>query len=332
MDERLRVTRPTAEHTGETVLGRLAALSDPLRLRLLRVLERQELSVGEVSRVLDVPQSTASRHLKVVVDGGWVTRRSAGPAVFHRFVLDELDPGARALWLAVRDELGTGGEAMEDDGRLADVLADRREDPRSFFGRLAGEWDAIRHELFGGQFTSEALAGLLPSDWVVADLGCGTGNASELLSPCVERVIAVDASEAMLEAAGARLGEGANVELVAGDLDALPMGDGSVDAAVCVLVLHHLDEPVVALREARRVLRRERGGGNLLVIDVCEHDGEELRERLGPHGGGFGTEALSAMLGEAGFTDVRVRRLRRAHGVSGPALLAATGRIDSDSD
>lgn len=324
---RVLLTRSAGQQAGETVLQRLAALSDPLRLRLLRVLERQELSVGEVSRVLDVPQSTASRHLKVVVDGGWVTRRSAGPAVFHRFVLDELEPGARALWLAVRDEVDEGADAAGDDGRLADVLADRREDPRSFFGRLAGEWDAIRQELFGAHFTGEALAGLLPSDWVVADLGCGTGNASELLSPCVERVIAVDANEAMLEAAGARLADAGNVELVAGDLEALPLGDGTVDAAVCVLVLHHLDEPAAALREAARVLRRDRGGGNLLVIDLGEHDGEELRERLGPHGGGFGPATLGEMLAEGGFVDVRVRRLRRAHGAVGPALLAATGRI-----
>ncbi len=309
---------------------RLAALSEPVRLRLLRVLEAEELSVGELASVVQAPQSTVSRHLKVLSDGEWLARRASGTATLYRMVLDDLPPASRALWVAIRGQLGDSIDIEEDDRRLAAVLAERRLDTQAYFGRVAGEWDEVRARLFGRDFTARALLGLVPRDWVVADLGCGTGNVSELMAPRVERVIAVDLSEPMLEAARKRMEGAANVEFRTGTLENLPLEDASVDASVCVLVLHHVpgdQGPTAALREMRRVLRSARGGGVALVVDMLAHDREEYRHTMGHAHLGFGVREIEAMMRDAGFRDVDVSVLPGDPEAKGPGLLAAVGRI-----
>ncbi|MCC6661292.1 MAG: ArsR family transcriptional regulator [Phycisphaerales bacterium] len=305
----------------------LSSLAEPTRLRILRLLEAEELSVGEVSRVVQLPQSTVSRHLKVLGDLGWLTRRAAGTATMYQVVHDDLPPDSRALWVAVRPQLSATADAAEDQRRLAVVLADRRLDSQAFFGQVAGEWDAVRTNLFGAGFTARALLSLLPRHWVIADLGCGTGNASELLSPHAERVIAVDQSAPMLKAARKRLAGRRNVEFARGSLDALPLPDASVDAAVCVLVLHHLEHPVTALREAARILRPTRAGGVALVVDMVQHERAEYRQRMGHRHLGFAPSDLRAMMTEAGFVETGVTPVPGDPEARGPGLLAATGRI-----
>lgn len=309
------------------VTDRLSALSEPIRLRIIRLLEAEELSVGEVARAVQLPQSTVSRHLKVLADGDWLTRRNEGTATYYRMVLDDLAPDARALWVTVRDQLGQSSELAEDLRRLETVIAERRTDSRSFFGRVAGQWDELRSELFGQRLTPITLLSLLSSDWVVADIGCGTGNASEWLAPYVGRVIAIDQSEPMLEAAHKRLSDVENVEFRTGQLEELPLEDASVDAAVCLLVLHHMDEPEEALREMRRVLRSDRAGGMALVVDMVEHDREEYRHAMGHQHLGFSRERIESMLREAGFEDVKYRVLPTETSAKGPGLFAAVGRV-----
>lgn len=309
------------------VTERLSALAEPIRLRILRVLETQELSVGEVSSVVQLPQSTVSRHLKMLNEGGWLARRSEGTATFYRLTLDDLPIEARALWLAVRDQLGSSADLAEDARRVQSVLAERRADSQAFFGRVAGEWDDLRTQLFGDRFTQAGLLSLVNPTWAVADLGCGTGNASELLAPYVQRVMAVDQSEAMLAAARKRLTGQPNVEFVAGSLDRLPLADASVDAAVCVLVLHHLDDPGAALREMRRILRTQHGGGCGLVIDMLEHDRAEYRHAMGHKHMGFSKARVLGMLKDAGFTFTTHRDLPGDPGGKGPGLFVAVGRL-----
>ncbi|MBZ0173246.1 MAG: metalloregulator ArsR/SmtB family transcription factor, partial [Phycisphaerales bacterium] len=197
---------------------RLHALSDTQRLRMLRQLETNELSVGEVAKVFQLPQSTVSRHLTMLAKAGWLVKRQMGTATFYSLTLDDLEPEARGVWVVVRDQIGEGPETEEDDQRLLGVLADRKTDSVSFFGRIGGEWDAIRNELFGERLTALGLLSLLHADWTVADIGCGTGNAAELLAGCVDRVIAVDQSETMLEAARLRVGDDSRVSFVRGSL------------------------------------------------------------------------------------------------------------------
>lgn len=309
------------------VTERLSALAEPIRLRILRVLETQELSVGEVSSVVQLPQSTVSRHLKLLAEGGWLARRSEGTATFYRLTLDDLPIEARTLWVAVRDQLGATADLAEDSRRVQSVLAERRADSQAFFGRVAGEWDDLRTQLFGDRFTQAGLLSLVNPTWVVADLGCGTGNASELLAPYVQTVIAVDQSEAMLGAARKRLAGQLNVEFVSGTLGRLPLPDESVDAAVCVLVLHHLDDPASALREMRRILRTRNGGGCGLVIDMLEHDRAEYRYAMGHKHMGFSRSRVLEMLKDAGFNLSTHRDLPGDPGGKGPGLFVAVGRL-----
>lgn len=245
---------------------RLAALSEVLRLRLCRLLSREELSVGEMARVFQSPQSTISRHLKVLAEVGLLGRRGDGTSTYYRLDRESLEPEALALWAAVETQLdpqngakpanGFAAQLADDQRRMTAVLAERRTDSLEYFGRVAGEWDQVRADLFGRHFASAALPALLPSDCVVADIGCGTGANAELIAPYVREVICIDQSTPMLDAARKRLASHENVRFVQGPIEALPLDDGSVDAALCLLVLHHVGDPVEGLREVGRVLKR----------------------------------------------------------------------------
>lgn len=306
---------------------RLAALAEGLRLRLLRLVEGQELSVGEIANVVQLPQSTVSRHLKVLAEAAWLAKRHEGTATYFRLDADELDPTGKALWGAIRDGIGSSNELAEDERRVKAVLAERKTDSLSFFGRHSGEWDHLRHELFGGRFTTVALLSLLRRDWVVADLGCGTGNAAEFVSPFVEQVFAVDLSGPMLTAAKARLAGRPNISFVEAGIEHTGLAGASIDAAVCVLVLHHLQDPAGAARETRRVLRTTRGGGVGLFVDMISHGRDEYRRNMGHKHLGFSRERVLAMLDEAGFVDLVYHELPSEPQAKGPGLFVATGRL-----
>lgn len=315
----MKRTTPTS-----SLVDRLAAVGDQVRLRLLRLLERQELSVGELARVMQMPQSSVSRHLKILSDSQWVESRAEGTSTLYRLVLDDLNLENRSLWLAVREQVGQDNspELAEDLRRLAAVLDERRTDTKSFFGRVAGEWDEVRTDLFGDRVTLQAMLPLIPRGWTVADLGCGTGNAAELLAPIVGKVLAVDQSEPMLQAARKRLSNHRNVEFLQGDLERLPIADASVDAAVCVLVLHHIAEPEKVCAEMARILRP---GGVALVVDMLEHDRSAYRQTMGHRWLGFPVTEMIRLLSGAGLSDVRMQALPSATEAKGPGLFACTG-------
>ncbi len=263
---------------GTTIVTRLQALADTTRNRLLLLLERQELTVSELCEALLLPQSTVSRHLKVLADDGWVLSRADGASRLYRMPLPDLEPAARKLWQVVRDQVAETPAAVRDVERLRGVLAERRARSEEFFATAAGQWDRLRFELFGGRTELLPLLGLLDPAATVADLGCGTGHLAQSLAPFVAQVIAVDGSAAMLRAARARLAEIPNVDLRRGDLEELPLEDGAVDVAFLVLVLPYLAAPGAAIAEAARVLRP---GGRLLLTDLVPHERAEYRQTLG---------------------------------------------------
>lgn len=304
----------------------LACLSEGIRLRLLRLLEQEEVSVGELAKVVQLPQSTVSRHLKTLADGGWLARRSDGTATLHRMILDDLPEAHRSLWVAVRGQFAEHPDLVEDSRRLRAVLAERMTDSQSFFGRVGGEWDDVRTQLFGERFTPRALLSLVSSDWVVADVGCGTANASELLAPCVERVVSIDFSEAMLDAARRRLSGVPNVDFMHGSAESLPLASRSVDACVGLLVLHHVEHPGLAVSEMARVVRTERGGGIVLVVDMDRHDREHYRRTMGHRHLGFSSSDTDELFERAGLVDIRRRELPGEPDAKGPGLFVTTGR------
>lgn len=302
------------------LLDSFSALSDATRCRMLWLLDRQELTVGELCAVLQLPQSTVSRHLKTLADAGWVISRKDGTSRYYALAASRLEPGQVELWALTRAEL-TGRVGVEqDERRLAHVLERRSRASRQFFAAAAGGWDELRDELFGAGVALRALVGLLPSDWAVGDLGCGTGALLPIVAPHVRQVIGVDASDEMLAAARERTAGLANVDLRRGDLSALPLADGSLDAAVLMLVLHHLPSPGTALAEARRALAP---GGRLLVVDMTAHDREEYRQRMGHVWLGFSEPQITRLIEQAGFTRVHVETLPPADDARGPALFVA---------
>src|SRR5688500_3532788 len=150
----------------------MAALADPIRCRILLPLERHELTVNEICSVLQLPQSTVSRHLKTLADDGWVMSRRDGTSRFYGMAMQELDPGAQRLWPLIREEItGTNG-VEQDERRLKSGLAKRRSKSDEFSASASGQWDHLRADLFGDRFHIQDVHALLDPTLTIHDLGC----------------------------------------------------------------------------------------------------------------------------------------------------------------
>src|SRR5688572_1652402 len=302
------------------VLEHMTALSDPIRCRLLLLLEKHELTVSELCAVLQMPQSSVSRHLKTLADDHWVTSRRDGTSRFYSMPVDDLAAAARKLWPIIREQFASTAASGQDDRRLRGVLTRRRAKSEEFFATAAGGWDHIRADLYGDQFYLWAVLGLVDPTLVVGDLGCGTGQLSETLAPYVKRVVAIDSSDDMLEAAKQRLGGAKNVEMRKGDLESLPLQAAELDVAMLSLVLHYSPSPARALAEVGRVVRP---GGRALVVDMLPHEREEYQQQMGHVWLGFTEKQIVKFLAGAGFDHVRVRTLPADPDAKGPSLFAA---------
>jgi ubiquinone/menaquinone biosynthesis C-methylase UbiE/DNA-binding transcriptional ArsR family regulator len=304
----------------ELVLGWLGGLADASRLRILRVLDRQELGVAELCDILQMPQSTVSRHLKVLADLGWVRARRDGTTHLYRTLLDELDPAARRLWLVAREQIDRWATTTQDQLRLQRLLQ-RRSSSQTFFAGAAAQWDNLRGQLYGRHFSTAACLALLDSSMVVADLGCGTGQISAELAPFVARVIGVDNSPAMLKDARRRLADFSNVELIRGEITSIPIDTASCDAALIVLALTYIVDPAAAVVEAARILKAE---GKLVIVDLLPHDRDDFRRQMNQNWPGFDLEQVRQWISEAGLKIGAMRPLPPEANVKGPALFMAT--------
>jgi SAM-dependent methyltransferase len=309
--------------TAAPILDHMAALADPIRCRILLPLERHELTVTEICSVLQLPQSTVSRHLKTLADDGWVISRRDGTSRFYGMALQDLDPGAQRLWPLIREQIAGTSGAEQDERRLMTVLAKRRSKSEEFFATASGQWDHLRAELFGGRFHLHALLALIEPTLAVGDLGCGTGQVSELLAPHVAQVIAVDGSMDMVQAARKRLKGLPHVDVRRGDMEALPIDDGQLDAAIVALVLHHVPEPARALAEMHRVLKR---GGRALIVDMLPHDRVEYQQQMGHVWLGFAEKTVTKYLESAGFEHPLISALPADESAKGPSLFVARAR------
>lgn len=303
------------------------ALADRTRQRALGVLTRHELSVSELVSVLRQPQSTVSRHLKVLREAGLIRDRREGTTVMYSPATRRAEPSASGD--GQQGQAGAhgngNGNGAELTARLLDWLADqplpraigsrleatvaqRGDQSWRFFDRVGRQWDTLREESFGPCFHLEALIALLPKAWTVLDVGTGTGYMLPVLAGHFDRVIGVEPVENMLGAARHRVAfhDADNVELHRADITALPLADGSVDVATAMLVLHHVPSPGAALIELCRVIRP---GGSALIVEQVSHDNASFHERMQDHWWGFDAEELGAMMSAAGFSDVRIDRL-----------------------
>ncbi|MCC7147229.1 MAG: metalloregulator ArsR/SmtB family transcription factor [Phycisphaeraceae bacterium] len=299
----------------------IASLADATRLRLLRLLEQQELGVAELCEIVQMPQSTVSRHLKLLADQNWLTNRRQATANLYRMVMDELEEPARKLWLLAREQVAGGPTFRQDQLRLNRLLQDRRGDAQAFFAGAAEQWDKLREQLYGPGLIPAVIGALVPAHWVVVDLGCGTGQLAQQLAGVVKKVIGVDNSPAMLKAAKARVRGVSNVELHEAEVENLPLAEESCDAAMMALILTYLPQPQEALAEMARILRP---GGKAVVIDLLRHDREDFRRQMGQQAMGFEPTEVELLLRNAGMKEAKCQALAPDPRAKGPALFLAT--------
>lgn len=300
-------------------------LSDPTRVRILRLLEAEELMVQELMQVLGMAQSRVSRHLAILREAGLLRDRRDGTYVFYRFAIPDAGPWHDA-WQLVQRHVARDPTAQRDDAALARALEARGERSRSFFDAIGPEWDALRKVFDDDVLRARAIAELVDPDRTVADIGTGTGVLAIELSRLGLRVIGVDGSARMLSAARAKLAaEGIDtVELREGDANALPLVDAEVDAALAHMVLQYLPAPAEAVREMARITRR---GGRIVIVDFVRHHQDWMRHELGVQWLGFAPEEVEGWLSGAGLFDVRVSvHEARGRGRDLPATFIASAR------
>ena len=312
----------------ETLQKIFKTFSDPTRLRILALLEREELAVQELMDILGMAQSRVSRHLAILREAGLLRDRRDGTYVFYCFESAVEGPWKEA-WDLARRSLDGDSTTELDTAALGRVMQARSGKTRSFFDSVGPEWDAVRKVFNDDALRARGIARLVASDLVVADIGTGTGVLAAELAALGLRVIAVDNSERMLGAARAKFERDGldRIELRAGDVAALPIAAGEVDAALAHMVLHYLPSPAEALREMARCVKP---GGSVVVVDFVRHQHEWMRHELGVHWLGFAGDEVEGWFEAAGLRDFH-REVHQAPsaGRDLPETFIASARVPS---
>jgi ArsR family transcriptional regulator len=275
------------------LLRSLRLLGDESRLRMLRLLNREELSVAELQEILGMGQSRISMALSHLKQAGLVEPRKLGQKSLYRFTGDE------TVVEILRQSSRELPESAIDDEALRLILNKRKDKMRAYFDELAGRFG--RHYVPGRSWkgVAEMLLKLLPP-MVIADIGAGEGTLSLLLAQRAERVIAVDNSEKMVAYGreAARKAGVSNIEYRVGDLEEMPLDDASIDLALFSQSLHHALHPQAAVKEAWRILKP---GGRVVILDLQRHAFEEARELYADVWLGFSEVELLGFLQQARF-------------------------------
>ncbi|MEO5630244.1 MAG: metalloregulator ArsR/SmtB family transcription factor [Thermomonas sp.] len=290
---------------------RLKVFADATRVRLLALLEGEELTVAELSAITQLAQPRVSTHLAKLKEAGIVRDRRSGVSAYYRFDESVLDPAQRALWQSISQ--GSDDPLLRQDAeRVPSILAMRAAD-QNWADSVAGDME--RHYSPGR--TWEALARtalplLAPGD--VLDIASGDGVLAELLAPHAKRYVCIDSSPRVVAAASERLRRYTNVEVHEGDMHALPFKDGSFDLVVLMHALTYADKPAQAVAEAARVLRR---GGRLLLSSLAKHEHRNVVQAYGHQNLGFAGKDLRKFVEKAGLTisstDTVTREKRPPH-------------------
>ncbi len=296
-------------------------LADVTRLRLLSILGHDEFSVGELCAIVQLPQSTVSRHLKLLAADGWIDHRRDRTNQRYSLSRPEWSESRHQLWDWVTRNQSDTATVAQDRARLAKIVSDRSRS-EEFFNSAADQWDRLRVDLFGAQLDAFALAASLPSDTIFAELGCGSASLAQQVAPYVREVIAVDHSSAMLTAARARLGGVGNVRLIQASLAEIPIEDGYCDVAWLVLVLPYIEQPEYVLSEAARILKPN---ARLIVIDLLPHDRQAYRQEMGHVRLGIAEPEIDQWFERAGFRRGVYRPLPPDSTSKGPGLFVSVG-------
>jgi len=283
----------------------LKSMADPTRLRLLAILDTEELSVNELVRIMGMGQSRISRHLAVLKDAGLLAQRREGTWSYYSIPPTVDD---RGLLIAYRESKLYKGNLDGDKPRINKVLQDRQDKSLHFHEKVAEDWDDIRAEYFGLRVRNRALAGLIPSTWTVADIGCGTGFLLLALAPLVKKAIGIDISSEMLRVARRKARERGlkNIDFIQSEMNDIPLKDGILDGLTASMVLHHSKEPAVTAKEWSRLMK---SGACISVVELESHDHEWLRDEMADVWLGFSEKDLKGIFKDADFEQIRVEKV-----------------------
>ena len=286
----------------------LKLLADSTRVRILSLLTREELSVAELQEVLDMGQSRISSHLGLLRQGELVHDRREGKKTFYA-INPSFDPQGLALMEAACTSVDGSEQIVSDHANLKRILEKRKQQSEQYFNSVAGRlgknycpgrsWEAIGHFLLH-----------LTPKIRIADLGAGEGLISQLLARRAEQVTCVDNSPKMVDFGRelAKKNGFSNLEYQLGDIEEIPLKDKSVDLALLSQALHHAQHPEAAVQEAFRILKP---GGELIIIDLLEHQFEKARELYADIWLGFSENTLYQLLKNAGFRKIEVNWIAR---------------------
>ncbi len=286
----------------------LRALSDPTRLRIVALLEKDELSVHELQEVTRMGQSRISTHLGLLQDSGLVQSRREGKRTFYRLAPPANGAASEFIQLAIRGARELP-EHAGDQINLKRILGRRREQAQVYFNHVAGRFDRVYGPGRSWQAFGHLLLRVLPP-LVVADLGSGEGLLSELLARRCRKVIAVDNSEKIVAfgASKARKNNLKNLEFRHGDLQNPPVDPESVDLVILSQALHHAQDPAKAIRGAHGILK---AGGQIMILELARHNFERAHELYGDRWLGFAESDLHRWLEAAGFRKVEISVVAR---------------------
>ncbi len=274
-------------------------LTDPTRMRILFLLEREELAVQELCQILDTAQSTVSRHLGILREASLVTDRREGTSIYYRYHAPNTTEWSD-IWQVARRALDADSATARDLASLDLVLRQREVGSRTWFEEVGPEWDNIRRVFNDDVHRARAMARLIPRKLRVADIGTGTGIlARELMAAGID-VIAIDRSERMLESARKSVqgGTDGSVEFRLGEANDLPVADAELDAAMAHMVLHYVASPGGVVQEMARIVQP---GGKVIVVDFVQHEHVWMKQELGVLWQGFAIDAIERWFEEAGL-------------------------------
>jgi ArsR family transcriptional regulator len=289
-------------------LKSLRALSDQTRLRIVALLERDELSVNELQEITRLGQSRISTHLGLLSDCALVKSRREGKRTFYKLNPQPEGATGEFIQLAIRGAKELS-EHAGDQINLKRVVNRRREQAQVYFNQVAGRFDRVYGPGRSWEAFGHLLLRILPP-LVVADLGAGEGLLSELLARRCKKVIAVDNSEKIVAFGVAKAKKNGlkNLEFRLGDLQSPPIEPASVDLVILSQALHHAEEPAKTIASAHRILR---SGGQIMILDLLKHNFEQAHKLYGDRWLGFAESDLHRWLEEAGFKKIEISIVAR---------------------
>ncbi len=281
------------------VINIFKALADPTRLRILALLNRSELTVQELTQILEIGQSRISHHLRVLLEAEILSVKRQGTWGCYRLSRD--NPFFSTIFPSIETNLETFPQIMADSVNLLTFLDERRKSSREFFDQEASQWDRLIRNILPLPDYLETLSDMLPDVSLAVEVGCGTGNLMEVILRKASFVIAVDQSPEMIAEAGKKICDNKlqGIELRLGDMTHLPLGNSEADLVVMNMALHHAAQPLQTLKEVSRVLKR---GGFFLLADMLPHKEAWVREKLADQWLGFSFPELKEWFDSVGFS------------------------------